>query len=402
MANGIQRNILLVEDEAIIALHEKSQLESYGYSVHTVLKGEEAVARIRNGADEYDLILMDIDLGSGIDGTLAAKQILEIKDIPVVFLSSHVEPEIVEKTEEITSYGYVVKNSGIVVLDASIKMAMKLFDAKMEQKKAQENIRTSEDRFQRMLGVVPDMISIHDTGMNILFSNWQGFAAVPENKRVLQTKCYKTYRGYNDMCPDCRAVKVLTTGQPVEDVVQLPDGCWFEIRVLPIFDRNKRVEFFVEWVRDISEHKRIEEDLRKGEERFRSFVENANDIVYTLSLDGNFTYISPNWIDFMGEPAEDAIGRSFEHYVYPDDIAICRRFLNEVLLTDMKQSQAEYRVRKKDGTWRWHISNGSPLHDENGFIAEYLGIARDVTELKEATEDLRRKLAEQEREEYDL
>lgn len=123
--------ILLVEDEVLIAMGEKSQLEKEGYSVQTVNSGEKAVEAINVGC-LCDLILMDIDLGKGMDGTQAAEMILRDHDIPIVFLSSHIEPEIVEKTEKITSYGYVVKNSSITVLDASIKMAFKLFDANRE------------------------------------------------------------------------------------------------------------------------------------------------------------------------------------------------------------------------------------------------------------------------------
>jgi DNA-binding NarL/FixJ family response regulator len=73
---------------------------------------------------------MDINLGPGIDGTDAAQAILVEHDIPVLFLSSHTEPEVVEKTEGITSYGYIVKNSGEMVLFASIKMAFRLFESK--------------------------------------------------------------------------------------------------------------------------------------------------------------------------------------------------------------------------------------------------------------------------------
>ena len=58
-----------------------------------------------------DLILMDIDLGKGMDGTEAAQIILHNREIPIVFLSNHTEKEIVNKTEKITSYGYVVKNA---------------------------------------------------------------------------------------------------------------------------------------------------------------------------------------------------------------------------------------------------------------------------------------------------
>ncbi len=131
-----KKTILLVEDEILIATGEKLALEQKGYAVHHVLKGEDAVKTALEPDSPIDLILMGIDLGSGIDGIQATEEILKHKDIPVVFLSSHTEPEIVEKTEKITSYGYVVKNSGIFVLDASIKMAFKLFKARIKEKEA--------------------------------------------------------------------------------------------------------------------------------------------------------------------------------------------------------------------------------------------------------------------------
>lgn len=132
MNDAITKTILLVEDEVLIAMAEKAQLQKYGYDVHHVSSGEKAVAAIDAATYPVDLILMDIDLGPGIDGTEAARQILNEVEIPIVFLSSHTEPEVVAKTEKITSYGYVVKNSAVTVLDASVKMAFKLFDAKRE------------------------------------------------------------------------------------------------------------------------------------------------------------------------------------------------------------------------------------------------------------------------------
>jgi two-component sensor histidine kinase len=167
-----KKTILLVEDEALIALSSKKNLEKYGYNVITIDSGEKAIQLIKKENDELakfpksmqtyrkrvlndiismdtshtvveefkdkgeiDLILMDIDLGEGMDGTQAAEIILREKDIPIIFLSSHTESEIVEKTEKITSYGYVVKNSSSTVLDASIKMAFKLFNANIKLKK---------------------------------------------------------------------------------------------------------------------------------------------------------------------------------------------------------------------------------------------------------------------------
>ncbi len=123
------KNILLVEDEALLALGESMQLQERGYSVILAETGERAIEMVDSNPGGIDLILMDINLGRGMDGTDAAQEILRRHEIPILFLSSHTEPAIVEKTEAITNYGYVVKSSLITVLDASIKMALKLFAA---------------------------------------------------------------------------------------------------------------------------------------------------------------------------------------------------------------------------------------------------------------------------------
>lgn len=149
------KKILLVEDEALIAMSEKSMLLKFGYDVQTVDSGERAVDYMESHSD-IDLVLMDIDLGDGIDGTEAARQILRGRDVPLLFLSSHTEPEIVEKTESITNYGYVVKSSSFTVLDASIKMAFKLFEAmkrideeRMKNEASWEEMQVANDNLIR-------------------------------------------------------------------------------------------------------------------------------------------------------------------------------------------------------------------------------------------------------------
>jgi two-component system, sensor histidine kinase PdtaS len=138
MGESSQRTILLVEDEAVIAMAEAKMLKRNGYAVHTANSGSTAVEAVRGG-EVIDLVLMDLDLGKGMDGAEAAERILDAKNLPVLFLSNHTEPEVVERTERIASYGYVVKNSGETVLIASIKMAFRLFEARIKyQAKAVE------------------------------------------------------------------------------------------------------------------------------------------------------------------------------------------------------------------------------------------------------------------------
>jgi CheY-like chemotaxis protein len=138
------KTILLVEDEALISMAEAQLLRDNGYSVVTARSGSEAISALNE--HQVDLILMDVDLGENeMTGPEAAETILRDRHVPIVFLSSHTEPEIVQKTEAIASYGYVVKNSGEQVLLASIRMAFRLADANaaLMQEKATEAVRTN-------------------------------------------------------------------------------------------------------------------------------------------------------------------------------------------------------------------------------------------------------------------
>jgi PAS domain S-box-containing protein len=175
------RTILLVEDEALIALSESRQLEAAGYAVVQALSGERAVEIMEGEGDRIDLVLMDIDLGRGMDGTQAALEIQKKHDTPILFLSSHQEKTVVERTERITNYGYMVKNSSFTVLDASIKMAFRLFEAtrKLGHKSAEaeaantrlvatvgsleeanRKLALSEEKFSKAFFVNPDYIAI--------------------------------------------------------------------------------------------------------------------------------------------------------------------------------------------------------------------------------------------------
>ena len=129
------------------------------------------------------------------------------------------------------------------------------------------------------------------------------------------------------------------------------------------------------------------ETVRESEERFRSYVEHANDLVFSLSPDGAFTYVSPNWKEFMGHEVSDVVGKSFRDFVHPEDQPACLAAMERARQGE-KQSGVEYRVRHQDGSWRWHSTNGTFNHGTGGDF--YLGISRDNTPRKLAEEELRR------------
>ncbi|MDA3950544.1 MAG: PAS domain S-box protein [Spirochaeta sp.] len=137
-----EKTILLVEDEPLIALNQKTVLQRNGLHVRVAASGEKAIRTVRE-APEIDLVLMDIDLGSGIDGTVAAEQILELRELPIVFLTGHAEREMVEKVRRITRFGYVLKNAGEFVLIEAIVMAFELFDTNQQLRRREQWYRAA-------------------------------------------------------------------------------------------------------------------------------------------------------------------------------------------------------------------------------------------------------------------
>lgn len=139
-----ERIILLVEDDPISAETEKAALERLGYTVGVAATGEEGV-RMSREMGRLDLVLMDVELGTGIDGGKAAELIIAERDIPVVFLSAHTEREYLRRIDEIASYGYVVKSSGGAVLESSLNIAFRLHAAQKALRESGEALRTAAE-----------------------------------------------------------------------------------------------------------------------------------------------------------------------------------------------------------------------------------------------------------------
>lgn len=144
-------SILLVEDNAVIGLAEENVLRSHGMDVIRVVDGASAVEVVARG-EEIDLVLMDIDLGSGMDGPAAAERILELRDLPIIFLTAHGEQETVGRVENIARYGYVLKSAGEFVLLQSISGALELF---VTRRRVEEERRVTVEILSLLNGTEP-------------------------------------------------------------------------------------------------------------------------------------------------------------------------------------------------------------------------------------------------------
>ena len=145
-------------------------------------------------------------------------------------------------------------------------------------------------------------------------------------------------------------------------------------------------------IKSAASRKTAEDALRNSEEKFRMIVENSHDIIYTLTAEGVFIFVSPAWTTLLGHPATQVIGQPFQKFIHPDDVSQCMAFLKSVIETGEQQEGVEYRVLHINGIWDWHTSSAVPIKDKTGTITGFYGIARDITERKRAEKALKEQL----------
>ncbi len=476
MEIGRSKKLLLVEDEAIIAIATSKMLSRRGYDVITAKNGREAVETALTDTS-IDLILMDIDLGEGINGPEAARQILEIQNIPIVFLTSHSEQEVVEMVREITRYGYVIKNSGNFVLLSSIDMAFELFDSHERLKASADYLRASEEKVKSKLdsilspegdigdlelaevvdvhmlqSIMNDFYELTEIGIAILnlkgdvlvSTGWQDICT--KFHRVNPDSCrncidsdrtfsngvaqgnYKLYKCRNNMWDMATPIEVggkhvgnLFLGQFLfnDEVVdyelfrsqaklygfdekeyiaaldRVPrwerdkvfNAMTFYIKLLNIISRLSYSN--IKLAKTLSERDRFSDLHKESEARLVEITNNMVDLVARIDAEGFFEYVSPSYEKILGYRPEELMG------TWPPDIFHPSRKeqnIKDILkICSAGEGSAEFRLRHKDGTYRWFEATGRNVYDLTGKIIGAVLGARDITKRKIAEKSLGKK-----------
>ena len=135
-----------------------------------------------------------------------------------------------------------------------------------ERQKAEEALWKSETILRKVFEAIPDMLAVLDKDLHIVKCNWQGgYEYVPEEVRGCTPYCYDAfYPGTGIPCDDCHTLQVFRTGQTVAKEKHHPRIGMVEVRAFPIFDDLGDVVMVAEYIRNISDRKRLEEELRKA------------------------------------------------------------------------------------------------------------------------------------------
>jgi len=400
----MSRRILLVEDEALIAMAEARMLKKYGYDVITASNGEKAIETVDSDRG-ISLILMDIDLGNGIDGTEAAERILASHDLPIAFLSSHTEAEVVEKTEGITSYGYILKNSAETVLLASIRMAFRLYDAHLEVKSQKANLdsalrsyeQTAEElkekngELERYFTSSLDMLCIADTDGRFIRMNPEWEKVLGYSVAELEGRSFLEFVHPEDTKATWDAVAKLDAGEDVtsfENRLRHTDGSyrWIEWRSRPI------ASMIYAAARDVTDRKRARYEAEAREENLRTTLASIGDAVISTDTEGTITRINPVAANLCGWSSDEAHGRALNevfHIVNADTGDRVENPVDEVLESHKTVELANHTVLISRNGTRYQIADtAAPIQNDAGQTSGVVLVFRDVTEKYRLTQML--------------
>jgi PAS domain S-box-containing protein len=142
---------------------------------------------------------------------------------------------------------------------------------------------------------------------------------------------------------------------------------------------------------DFTELHKVEDALRESEVRFRNMADHAPVMVWVTEPDGTCTFLSQTWYEFTGQTPETGLGFGWLDATHPDDREESERIFLEAN-AKREGFRLEYRLRHKDGSYRWAIDSALPRFSEDGEFLGYIGSVLDISERKKMELALRDQL----------
>lgn len=372
--------LLVVEDEAVVAMDIAGQLRDMGYRVcGCVDNGRDAIARAR--ADRPDLVLMDVVLKGDMDGIAAAAAIGAELQIPILFLTAYSDDQTVDRAAGAMPYGYLTKPFQGRELRAVIEVALR----KAEVERA---LRDKERWLSSVLHGVGDAVIALDADGRVGLAN-------PAAERLLGAEILRgrsaaeVVRLEDDTGGtvglahhDCTArsgAAMLVTGAGQRIPVDYSAG--------PICDERSHPMGTALVLHDERERVAAELRLAHSEQRFRSAFDNAPLGLALVDRDNRYARVNRAMCRLLGAPAEALVGAVQDAFGDSGDNAIEREYQQDLLAGRSDAVQYERRYRPRDGRTVWALVSATLLpadHEPQHFLIQ----VNDVTERKRAEEEL--------------
>ncbi len=269
---------------------------------------------------------------------------------------------------------------------------------------AEQALRESEARLQAVLDHVPvGVLMLEAPSGRIILSNRRLADMLGERAlrpdRVIDFARAPVFRAEDAaaaVAESCRPLARALRGEATaggDYRFRRRDGghIWLRVRAVPIRDASGRVVRAVAALMEIDAERRAAEALRQSELRFRTLAEAVPQIVWSSGPDGVLDYVNQRYFEFTGLPSRDPPA-SADIPLHPDDRDRARAAWRAAL-AEGAPYEAEHRMRRADGAWRWLVARAVPARGADGTIHRWIGSAADVTELVETRQALERQVA---------
>jgi PAS domain S-box-containing protein len=262
-----------------------------------------------------------------------------------------------------------------------------------EKKRAEEELRASEERFRTLANSAPVMIWLSGTDrLRSWFNNrWLEFVG-----RDMQAELGDGW--VENVHPDdvARYLAIYEAAFAerrefsLEYRLKRHDGSWRTVLAtgVPLVGHDHQFAGYIGSCIDITENKEALLALKASQEQYRTLAESLPHLVWTCAANGLCDYLSPQWAEYTGHPAQEQLGNGWTEHVHPADRERIQAAW-ALATTQGQQFDAEFRIRRADGAYHWFRNRSVPLHDASGNVIKWFGSNTDFDDYKQAEQTLK-------------
>lgn len=282
-------------------------------------------------------------------------------------------------------------NSSAIVVDGKPVAIQGIARDITERKAGEEALRASEERYRDLFENANDLIYTHDMAGNFTSLNRAGesITGYSREEAVALNVSDVVAPEYLAVARSMILGKLNTatpTAYELEIITKSGSRVSLELSTRIIMQNGKSVG--IQGIgRDISERKRAEAAIRDSELRYRQLGEGILHQIWTAEPDGRIDYVNGRTLEYFNLSMQEIVEDGWKDSVHPDDLDECtRRWLRS--LSTGQHYETEFRLRRHDGEYRWHVAKATAGRGEKGEIIKWFGTNTDINDQKVSEEKL--------------